>query len=213
MTDNGRTELTSHGEAEELLPWYANGQLAEADRAIVDAHPSSCDYCRQQLAIERRLIKEFQAIEPKIESGWTRLRGRIASDSQLPTVRAPRPTRLAEAWGFLTRPAIATLAAAQLAFFIVAGSALLWLSRPASHVLGSLPPAAVGNGVFMFRADATEQDIRDVLKSAGATIVDGPTPANAYVLHVAADRRQMALKTLQANDIVQLAQPIDGGGS
>jgi len=213
MTDNGRTELTSHGEAEELLPWYANGQLDEADRAIVDAHLSSCAYCRQQLAIERRLIKEFQAIEPKIESGWTRLRGRIASDSQLPTVRAPRPTRLAEAWGFLTRPAIATLAAAQLAFFIVAGSALLWLSRPAYHVLGSPPPAAGGNVVIMFRADATEQDIRDVLKSAGATIVDGPTPANAYVLHVAADRRQMALKTLQANDIVQLAQPIDGGGS
>ena len=66
MTDNGRTELTSHGEAEELLPWYANGQLDEADRAIVDAHLSSCAYCRQQLAIERRLIKEFQAIEPKI---------------------------------------------------------------------------------------------------------------------------------------------------
>jgi len=213
MTDNGRTELTSHGEAEELLPWYANGQLDEADRAIVDAHLSSCAYCRQQLAIERRLIKEFQAIEPKIESGWTRLRGRIASDSQLPTVRAPRPTRLAEAWGFLTRPAIATLAAAQLAFFIVAGSALLWLSRPAYHVLGSPPPAAGGNVVIIFRADATEQDIRDVLKSAGATIVDGPTPANAYVLHVAADRRQMVLKTLQANDIVQLAQPIDGGGS
>jgi len=209
MTDNGRTELTSHGEAEELLPWYANGQLDEADRAIVDAHLSSCAYCRQQLAIERRLIKEFQAIEPKIESGWTRLRGRIASDNQLPTVRASRPTRL----GFLTRPAIATLAAAQLAFFIVAGSALLWLSRPAYHVLGSPPPAAGGNVVIMFRADATEQDIRDVLKSAGATIVDGPTPANAYVLHVAADRRQMALKTLQANDIVQLAQPIDGGGS
>ena len=51
MSDNGRTELTSHGEAEELLPWYANGQLDEADRAIVDAHLTSCAYCRQQLAI------------------------------------------------------------------------------------------------------------------------------------------------------------------
>jgi anti-sigma factor RsiW len=213
MSDNGRTELTSHGEAEELLPWYANGQLDEADRAIVDAHLTSCAYCRQQLAIERRLIEEFQAIEPEIESGWTRLRGRFASDNPVPTVKASRPARLAEAWAFLTRPAVATLAAAQLAFFIVAGSALLWLSRPAYHVLGSPPPAAAGNLIIMFRADATEQDIRDVLKSAGATIVDGPTPANAYVLHVATARRQMALETLQANDNVQLAQPIDGGGS
>jgi len=213
MTDKGRTELASHGEAEELLPWYANGQLDEADRAIVDAHLSSCAYCRQQLAIECRLIEEFQAIEPKIESGWTRLRGRIVSDSPVPTFKPPRPTRLAEAWAFLTRPAVATLAAAQLAFFIVAGSALLGLSRPAYHVLGSPPPAAAGNVIIMFRADATEQDIRDVLKSTGATIVDGPTPANAYVLHVAAARRQKALETLQANDNVQLAQPIDGGGS
>ena len=213
MIDNGRTEPTSHGEAEELLPWYANGQLDEADRAIVDAHLSSCAYCRQQLAIERRLIEEFQAIEPEVESGWSRLRGRIASDEPVPIFRAPRPGRLAEAWAFLTRPAVATLAVAQLAFVIVAGSALLWLSRPAYHVLGSPPPAAAGNLIIMFRADATEQDIRDVLKSAGATIVDGPTPANAYVLHVAAARRNVALKTLQANDNVQLAQPIVGGGS
>jgi len=212
MTD-GRTEPMSHGEAEELLPWFANGQLDETDRAIVDAHLSSCAYCRQQLAIERRLIEEFQAIEPKIESGWTRLRGRIASDNPVPTAKVSRPARLAEIWAFLTRPAVATIAAAQLAFVIVAGSALLWLSRPAYHVLGSPPPAAVGNLIVMFRADATEQDIRDVLKSAGATIVDGPTPADAYVLHVATGRRQMALETLQANDNVQLAQPIDGGGS
>lgn len=213
MIDNGKTEPTSHGEAEELLPWYANGQLDEADRAIVDAHLSSCAYCRQQLAIEHRLIEEFQVIEPEIESGWSRLRGRITSDEPVPTFKGSRPGRLAEAWSFLTRPAVATLAVAQLAFVIVAGSALLWLSRPAYHVLGSPPPAAAGNLIVMFRADATEQDIRDVLKSAGATIVEGPTPANAYVLHVAAARRQMALTTLHANDNVQLAQPIDGDGS
>jgi hypothetical protein len=65
----------------------------------------------------------------------------------------------------------------------------------------------------MFRADATEQQIRNVLKSAGASLVDGPTPANAYLLHVTPAQRQVALRKLQSDHVVQLAQPIDGGGS
>jgi hypothetical protein len=65
----------------------------------------------------------------------------------------------------------------------------------------------------MFRADATEKDIRGALKTASASIVDGPTPANAYVLHVAPKQRQLALAKLQSDANVQMAQPIDGAGS
>lgn len=217
MTRPDTTERTPHDAAEELLPWYANGQLDDADRAIVDAHLSSCAYCRQQLALERCLIDEFQAIVPEVESGWARLRRRIETPvpdrAPVRTFAPPRPNWLAEAWAFLTRPAVAALATAQLAFVIVAGSALLSLSRPVYHVLGSAPPPAAGNVIVMFRAGATEQEIRDVLRSAGASIVEGPTPANAYLLHVAAQRRDFAVGRLTANRSVQMAQPIDGGGS
>lgn len=213
MAGPNLTERKPHDEAEELLPWYANGQLDLADRAKVEAHLSSCAHCRQQLALDRQMIDEFQAMTPELESGWARLRSRIEAPIPVRTFKPKRPSPLAKAWAFLSRPAVATLAAAQLAFVVIAGGTLLSLSQPAYHALGSAPPPATGNVIVMFRADATELDIRNVLRAAGASMVDGPTPANAYLLHVAPSRRQLALKKLQSDDNVQMAQPIDGSGS
>jgi anti-sigma-K factor RskA len=215
MADPNLIEREPHDEAEELLPWYANGQLDAADRAKVDAHISTCAHCRQQLALERRLIDEFQAMTLEVESGWARLRNRIEAPAAVP-VRTFKPRRrspLAEVWAFVSRPAVATLAAAQLAFVVIAGGTLLSLSRPVYHTLGSAPAPAAANVIVMFRPGATEQGIRDALRSADASIVDGPTPANAYLLHVSPRQRQFALGRLQADNIVQLAQPIDGARS
>lgn len=207
------SEHTPHDEAEELLPWYANGQLDDADRAKVDAHLASCAHCRQQLAFERRLIDEFQAMVPEVESGWARLRNRIQAQRFAPPPRQKRAGPLAEVWEFFRRPAVAAIAAAQLALVVIAGAALISLGTPAYHTLGSASVPAPGNIIVMFRADATEQEIRKVLRSAGASLVDGPTPANAYLLHVTPAQRQFALRKLQSDHVVQLAQPIDGGGS
>jgi anti-sigma factor RsiW len=213
MMDRKLTERTPHDQAEELLPWYANGQLDSADRAKVDAHLSSCPHCRQQLALDRQLIVQLMAMTPEVDSGWERLRNRIESPSLMHTFKAGRPGLIAEVWAFLSRPAVATLATAQLAFVVVAGAILLSLSEPSYHTLGSASAPSAGNVIVMFRADATEVEIRDALRSASASMVDGPTPANAYLLHVAPAKRQFALKKLQAYDFVQLAQPIDGAGS
>lgn len=208
-------EREPHGEAEELLPWYANGQLDEADRAKVDEHLSSCAHCRHQLALERRLIDEFRAMTLEVESGWTRLRKRIETPTFVPaeTFKPRRSKPVAGVGAFFSRPAVAMLAAAQLAFVVIAGGALLSLSQPAYHTLGSAPAPAAANVIVMFRANATEQGIRDSLRSAGATIVDGPTPANAYLLHVGPRQRQLALARLQSDKIVQMAQAIDGAAS
>jgi phosphopantothenate synthetase len=110
----------------------------------------------------------------------------------------------------LSRPAVAGVALAQLAFVVVAGSILVSLSKPTYHTLGSAPAPASANVIVMFRPEATVQDVDDTLKSAGASIVDGPTDANAYLLHVSPQQRQAALSRLQAEADVQLAQPIDG---
>jgi anti-sigma-K factor RskA len=196
-----------HDEAEELLPWYATGQLDAADRALVERHLLSCGNCREQLAVERRLIDEFQAMAPEVESGWARLRGRI--DTPARVARPPRRP-FAELWAFLTRPAVAAIAVAQLAFVVIAGGALLSLSRPAYHVLGSAPVPADANVIVIFDADTTEGEMRGALGAAGASIVGGPTSADAYLLHVAPAGRQNSLARLQADANVQLAQPIDG---
>jgi anti-sigma factor RsiW len=220
MQDPKLVERPPHDEAEELLPWYATGQLDEADRAKVDAHLSSCAHCRQQLALEHQLIDEFQAMSPEIESGWSRLKARL--EAPVPVTAAPiaaaerhrtRPNPFAEIWAMLSRPAVATLAIAQLAFVVFAGSLLLSLSKPSYRALGSAPAPATANVIVMFRSDATIEDVRDTLKLAGASIVDGPTPSDAYLLHVAPKQRTTALAKLQSNENVQLAQPIDGSRS
>jgi anti-sigma factor RsiW len=217
MADPNLAERPPHDEAEELLPWYATGQLDEADRAKVDAHLSSCAHCRQQLALEHQLIDEFQAMSPEVESGWSRLKARLETPAPAmaapvaPAMRRPaRPNPLSELWALLSRPAVATLAVAQLAFVVFAGSLLLSLSKPSYRALGSAPAPAAANVIVMFRSDATIEDVRDTLKLAGASIVDGPTPSDAYLLHVAPQQRATALAKLQSNQNIQLAQPIDG---
>ena len=203
-------EREPHDEAEELLPWYATGQLDEADRALVDGHLSSCAYCRKQLSIEIQLVDEFQAMAPEVESGWARLRTRL--ERPLP-VRPPRQSPFADFWATLRRPAFASFAAAQLAFVVIAGGVLLSLSRPDYHALGSPPSPAAGNVIVIFRPDATAEEIRKVLDGAGASIVGGPTSADAFLLHVVPQRRQTALGRLRSDDNVQMAEAIDGGTS
>jgi len=197
----------SHDEAEELLPWYVTGQLEESDRIRVEDHLSSCSKCREQLAFERRMVQEFRGQAPEVDSGWARLRDRIEENRD-----GPSPVRRAanDLWKVFRQPGVMALAAAQVGFLVVGGGILLSLSQPNYRALGSAPVAPTANVIVIFRADATEQDIRDALKANGASIVDGPTSADAYLLRIPASRRQLALSRLQSNDQVQMAEPIDG---
>lgn len=201
------TDEKAHDEAEELLPWYVTGQLEEADRTRVEQHLSSCSKCREQLTFERRMVQEFRAQAPEVDSGWARLRDRIEQRQN-----APSPIHRAanDFWNVVRQPGVMALAAAQVGFLIVGGSVLLSLSQPSYRALGSAPASPTANVIVIFRADATEEDIRDALKTNNASIVGGPTSADAYLLRVPARQRQLALAKLQSNDEVQLAEPIDG---
>lgn len=204
MADPIHTE-EQHDEAEELLPWYATGQLDQADRALVEIHLSSCARCQRQLAVERRLIDEFRALDLGIDSSWARLKAQIAPP------RGPSPIGRAvrEFWDLLRRPAVATLATAQIAFVAIAATILIPMNRPDFRALGSSEAPPTANLIVIFRADATVQDIKEALNASEASMVGGPTAADAYLLRVPQDRRAAALASLQRDDHVQLAQPID----
>ena len=207
MPDPIHSELNPHKQAEELLPWYATGELEAGDQTLVEQHLSTCAHCRRQLAFDRRMIDQLAALTPEVDTGWARLRARLEPQASS-WRRAVREA--AAAWRTLARPSVAALALAQLLFVVVAGSVLLSLSRPAYHTLASAPPPQSANVIAMFRSTTTESQLRQLLQSNSATLVGGPTPADAYLLRVAPQSRQAALQHLRADPDVLMAQPIDG---
>jgi anti-sigma factor RsiW len=209
MPEQILTQDEPHEEAEALLPWYATGQLDAADRALVERHLESCARCQRQLAVEHRLIDEFQTLAPEVDSGWTRLRARLEPPRRRHQ-RSKWSRGLADAWRGLNRPAFAALAAAQLAFIVVGGSLILSLARTPYQAMSAPPPPSSANIIVMFKPNSSESDLRKLMDSNGATFVGGPTDADAYLLHVPDSARPRALAELRADPHVTLAQPIDG---
>ena len=106
-----------------------------------------------------------------------------------------------------------TLAFAQLAFVVVVGALFLSLGKPDYRALGSAPAPQSANAIVMFRADASEAHLRELLQSNGASMVGGPTTAGAYLLKVPSASRASTLERLRADRNVTMAQPIDGPAS
>ena len=211
MPEPIQTDFNPHRETEELLPWYVAGQLEFDEQALVEQHISGCAHCRRQLAFERRMIDEFAGLSPEVDSGWAHMRQRIEAPKQ--SLWDKILTDIAALWQSLNRPAVAALAFAQLAFVVVAGGALLSLSRPSYRALGSSPPPQSANAIAMFRADTTESQLRTLLQSNGASLVGGPTSTDAYLLSVPASSRPQVLAKLRSDRHVTLAEPIDGDRS
>lgn len=205
------SEIAPHHEAEELLPWYATGQLEADDLVLVEEHLSSCAHCRRQLAFERRMADQVAQLTPDVDSGWERLKRRIEPQRERWSDKARR--EVASVWQGFNRPAVAAFAFAQLAFVVVAGALLLSLSRPDYRALGSPPPPQSANVIAMFSPDTTEAELTGLLRSNGASLVDGPTPADAFLLRVPQDSRAAVLSRLRADRHVVMAEPIDKAGS
>jgi len=76
------------------------------------------------------------------------------------------------------------------------------------RALGSAAAPADANAVLMFAPDMPEATIRQSLQAADARIVDGPTTAGAYLVHVPDDA---ALQRLAAQPGMRLAQSLRPG--
>jgi anti-sigma factor RsiW len=211
MNEANRSELAPHHEAEELLPWYATGQLDRDDLALVEDHLSSCAHCRRQLAFERRMADQVARLAPDVDAGWERLKRQLEPRHEHWGDRARRG--VLAVWQGFNRPAVAAFAFAQLAFVVVAGALLLSLSRPDYRALSSAPPPRSANVIAMFQAETTQAELTRLLRSNGATLVDGPTPTDAFLLRVSPQSRAAVLEHLRSDRHVLMAEPIDKAAS
>jgi hypothetical protein len=212
----------AHREVQSLLPWYLAGGLNETERALVEAHVSRCAECQADLRDEPRLagtIAELRSAAAvlDVEHGWTQMsraierepRRRAPFTARISRLLAKRPgLRLPRAEAPWMRWALAAQ------FCLVAMlSLVLWRTgQPARyHTLAAAPAGAEGSIVVIFRPQTSELDFRTILRSNDARLVDGPTAADAYVLHVSSADRAEVLARLRRQPQVVLAEPLDDG--
>ncbi len=202
-----------HAQTQLLLPWYLNGTLKETEEARVARHLSECAECREDLEMERTLAREVRTLPRDAEHGWAALKARVEG-SRADGVRVDRtPPASSQIALFNRRIPLRWAVAAQaasLALMIPILALVLARPQPLYRTLGSASGAAVGNLVVVFKPDASEATLRRILTQSQARIVDGPTATDAYVLHVAADRRAAVLARLKSDRDVSLAEVIDG---
>jgi len=190
-----RMEHDEHVAVQALLPWFARGQLDEAETASVEAHLLACQHCRNELAAEHPMQTLLGAAgsEPAggdVEAGLARLHARMQ----------PSPRRAPSRWMSWA------LGLQGCAVALLLG---LWLQarhEEPDYVGLSAPGTApvVADALVMFKPGTSEQALRELLQAEGASIVAGPTETGAWLLRV--DAR--GLTALRGAAIVQLAEPV-----
>jgi len=172
-----------------------------------EAHLAACEECSRELAGERALAGEVAELPIATGIGWAAMRDRLDTAArQAAFVPLSPPARRR-----LTVRKIGTMLAAQAALLAAAVTITLRVEAPTApyHALGSAPAVMGGNAIVIFRPDARESDISRLLKANDARLVDGPTAANAYVLHLPAAGRTQALDRLRGDAAVVLAEPLE----
>ena len=223
-----RMDVPAHQAVQELLPWYAASQLAPEETERVREHLQSCAQCRQELEwehemraeaavasgappdgvdMERALARLMPALGPQEHAGA----GMAMPPASAPPV-AGTPARLPW-WRAAAANQPSWLRWTVAAQWVAIVGLLVFLLRPgdeapAYRVLGSSVSSG-GNVVVVFQPGATERDLRRILQTQGARVVDGPTVTDAYLLHIPAASRDRALQALRAEPAVKLAEPLD----
>jgi len=210
-----------HRDTAELLPWLVNGTLDGGERERVESHLAQCVTCRRELEAVRALQAALASDErdPAVASALARLHARLDEDEA-----GYRPRRLLHMlmrrWRE-ARPAVRRTLAAQCALILVLAGALGIVIASSSpppalyRTLGDTPTATSGRQgiVVVFKGEHAEQEIRRLLVSLNARVVDGPSSMGAYRLELRKGGQQEALALLRADPAVAFAEPTPAQGT
>ena len=197
-------DSSEHRTAQELLPWFVNETLDATEAAPVAAHLAQCPRCQADASALAALRAVPIDVDPgdSVEHGWAALRGRL--DARPTGTRRPG----ARPWWKLSLQV--ALAAQAVVMLILVGALIGTTTRNEPYrALGNAPGAIEANALAVFRADATEQQMREALRAAGARIVGGPTISDAYLLRMV-DLQPETLARLRAQPGVLRVESLQG---
>jgi hypothetical protein len=210
-----------HQEIGELLPWFVNGRLSEADRQRVDAHLRVCEACTDELAAQRRIYGVMSVdagVERMPTAGLNRLRLRIESlDAAGPAPAAPDEVARSEAPAASSLRQRRSVIAASLAMTAVGAlAALLWNQHerriaPANYytVTTTAPQPANTAIRAVFAPTVTLSELQELLDDAHLKIVSGPTEAGVYSLAMSGSPSvDWSLRRLRGHEVVRFAESV-----
>ena len=199
-----KTTVDVHTRCIDALPQWLAGTLAADETAALAEHVRECAECRAELDVARRLRarfdREWRGVAPLLdanhaEAQFDRLWAQISAAESTPPRRPTLRRRL---------PALTALAAT-----VLVGAGVGWYrgaAEPDFRTLADQPPHRCT--ALRVQVNAPPSDaIRRALQSSGATIVDGRSAGDTFVL-TAPDPAD-ALRALRALPDVRLAEPID----
>jgi hypothetical protein len=191
----------AHREAQEVLPWLANGRLAGAELERVQAHLHACADCRTDLALLHTLRAAGSAPLPGLdpERALAHLRPMLEARPEAANDR------------FWLRGAVA------MQCCVIAVLGVLLARQPevsdaeggAFHVLGAAPGPQAAL-VVTFKPDTSERELRRIVRASGARIVGGPTVTDAWLLG-SEEAPAPVLARLRAEPAVTLAETLGAG--
>jgi hypothetical protein len=209
---------------DELLPFYVNGTLAEADRAWVDEWLRDHPHARAELHWAKSLQTRLQEDVPPVSSevGMERALKRIRTEGPQPerARRAAPPSLFERAGEFfrslvpqpMLRPAFAG-AVAVVALQAVAIVHLLGEREDDVAQIRALQGSAVvDKGPYLklnFKADAREADIRLLLVEVNGSLAAGPGQLGDYYVRVPASQLAAVTEKVKASGIVDGVAVVD----
>jgi anti-sigma-K factor RskA len=201
-------DSSAHSAVDALLPWYVNGTLRGDELATVEQHVRTCGQCQSEIEWLRQVFAACAALSPLEEAPMERFS--VTGNAARPGPQFWR-ARLAGGWRTAT-PLVRGLLAAQLAAIVVLGAMVAVESGNKANyqTLGAESRTAPSRNAVavVFDPAAPEAEIRRIVAGVGARIVDGPTSTHAFVLELPAVQSEQALRSLRAEVLVRLAEPL-----
>lgn len=174
-----------HEEMKELLPWFVNGTLNESEQSLVHRHLDDCEECREDVQQLIELSGAFSAPDP-----LDRIDAAAEADAFVERLPARRYPARSTNW----------LAAAACVVIVVAGLLIAIPPHQRFKTLTADPAGAPGDKdvvQVVFKPDATERTIREVLLHEGNVVLSGPSRLGVYRVAVSDDESDVYVALLK----------------
>ena len=198
-----------HEEVWDLIPWYVNGTLSDADIAKVEAHARTCIAISEEIERQTVLAQEVVKTDPfdvPLQRSWENLRAQVDADLQARTPVTPKRGWF-EAMQGRGKGMLGGLAIACLALALVA----VQFDGPGQDDFVTLTSESASDAPtirFQPASDLTQAQLTELLGPLGVVTVTGPSAAGIYSATLAEGADVAAVSAaMMAQDQIIFAAP------